>query len=317
MITLAAFEAEWTNKKVGSGQCVALIHQYLADCFGLTDPTLLAQPSAYEIYTNFANINGSQYFNRVQNTPEGVPSPGDIVIIGPNDPGAQTGPDGHICIFVSGDVNNMTTFDANYPTGSLPHLQHHTYSGILGWLTPRPQGTFVDSATFEKLVSESTAFESFVTAGYNSPQDVNQKLQSFTSQISDLQKQVGDANNKNEELLGEISNLQQLAKQASELPTPSADQGLEAIQQAKDLSYDINLVASELQTTYPPVKNLIGEVQTIKNKLLAAQIELTKQANLNAMLQKSQQNTKAVVDAGKGFFSSLNVWLKNIGVLEK
>jgi len=305
-MSLQEFIAAYTGKSVSfpncsDNQCMTLMHVYLQEVFNLTDPSLLANPSAYEVYTNYPKEAGSQYFDRVQNTLTGVPSSGDIVVFAANEGG--TGIDGHVCLFISGDMNSFVSFDSNWPEGSLPHSQSHsTYTGVLGWLTPRPQGTFVDTATFDKLVSESTAFESFLTAGYTSPSDVHTKLQSLTDQNTALQKQVSDLTTKNTDLLGEVSSYQKLANEASAIPTPSADQGLEAIQQAKDVTYDINLVATDLGTTYPPVKNLTGEIDKMRNQLKAAQIALTKQAALNT----ASQTTQAVQTVSKGFFS----WLK-------
>lgn len=68
-------------------------------------------------------------FQFIPNTPNNVPSPGDIVEWGrsPNLPW------GHIGVFLTGDVMHLTTFDQNWPFHSPAHAQAHTYVGVSGW----------------------------------------------------------------------------------------------------------------------------------------------------------------------------------------
>ena len=321
MLSLNDFIAAYTGKTVSfpncsDNECMTLLHVYLQEVFGLTDPLLLANPSAYEVYTNFAQEAGNQYFTLIANTPEGVPNPGDIVVFAANNPEAQTEANGHVCIFISGDVNSFTSFDCNYPTGSLPHVQRHTYGGVLGWLSPKAQGEFVTEAEMTKLVQESMAFESFITAGYNSPNDVNTKLQSYTDQVTALQNQVGKLTSSNEALQLEVqSNKDQMAKladitqQQATSDSSAIDQGLTASNQVKELTSDLVSIASDLDTTYPPVKNITGAIQTLQTQLKAAQIALTKQAEINKALKESQLRTQAVVNTTKGFFSKVISWV--------
>ena len=114
-------------------QCMDLVHKYCQDVLGLSDLSILAAPAAYQVYTGF---RWPQYFDKIANTPNGVPQKGDILIYG-----TGMGAWGHICIFVSGDVWNITSFDQNYPLGSSPHLQRHDYRYILGWLHPKQAPT--------------------------------------------------------------------------------------------------------------------------------------------------------------------------------
>lgn len=138
-MTLQDFINKWTGKTVDTdgvypNQCMDLMHQYLIDMFGITNPQVLSTPSAYLVYTNFDNMTGKEQFDRIANTPDGVPQKGDIVFFG-----TQIGQWGHVCIFVDGDSNSFRSFDANWPTGSLPHIQTHNYTGVLGWLRFKAQ----------------------------------------------------------------------------------------------------------------------------------------------------------------------------------
>lgn len=131
MISLDEFIKKWTGKTVDTdgiypNQCMDLMHQYLIDCFDITDPSVLAAESAYLSYQNI-HSNGKGLFE--VKTLDGLPQKGDIVFFG-----KQVGEYGHVCIYVKGDAKNFKSFDANWPIGSLPHIQDHTFSGVIGWI---------------------------------------------------------------------------------------------------------------------------------------------------------------------------------------
>src|SRR5258706_14003284 len=131
-MTYDEFVIKWTGKPVDfdgiyPNQCMDLMHQYVYDVLGITDKAVLAAPNAYQAYTN----NFPQYFEKIDNTPTGVPQKGDIIFFG-----QAVGPSGHVCIFKDGNVSTFNSFDANWPVGTLPHIQSHNYNGCLGWLRP-------------------------------------------------------------------------------------------------------------------------------------------------------------------------------------
>lgn len=113
-------------------QCMDLMHQYVYDVLGLTDARILAAPTAKDVY--LGTPFGLEYFDKIDNTPTGVPQEGDIVFFG-----TGVGPAGHVCIFISGDANKFKSFDVNWPVGSPAHVQDHTYGYCLGWLRPKGQ----------------------------------------------------------------------------------------------------------------------------------------------------------------------------------
>lgn len=104
-----------------------LLHQYCVEVLGLLNPRILAAPAAKDVFNNFENIFGHEYFEKIPNTLEGIPLEGDIIFWG-------SGTWGHVAIFVNGDVKRFKSFDQNYPTGSPCHVQEHNYSSCLGWL---------------------------------------------------------------------------------------------------------------------------------------------------------------------------------------
>ena len=320
MITLAEFTAKYTGQTVSfpgcpTDSCMAVPHQYLSDVFNLTDSTLLAEPTAAQVFTNFASNSAAVYFTPITNTPLGMPSPGDIGIIGPNAQGC--GEAGHIFIVVSATEQNVVGFGQDYPYGSPCNIKTFTYDG-LNWLSPKEQGKFLSDAEYENMVQQTIAYEQLITSGFSTADDVNQKLQSYTTQISDLQKQVGKLTSSNEALQLEVqSNKDQMAKladitqQQATSDSSAIDQGLTAGNQVKELTSDLVSIASNLDTTYPPVKNITGAITTLQTQLKAAQIALTKQAEINKALKESQERTQAVVNTTKGFFSQAFQWLKN------
>lgn len=147
-MTLQEFINKWTGKPVDTdgvypNQCMDLMHQYRMDVLGVQGYGKLGQPSAYLVYSNFENLEGKELFERIPNTPTGVPKAGDIMVWGQG-----IGAHGHVAIFVSGDVNGFYSFDANYPVGTLPHIQYHNYNSVSGWL--RYKGTPLMEPTYYK-----------------------------------------------------------------------------------------------------------------------------------------------------------------------
>jgi len=133
-MTFQNFLEKWNGQPIDfdgiyPNQCMDLAHQYVYDVLGLTDVRIIAHPAAYQIFTDFTE---TQYFDKIANSPTGVPVEGDIVVFGQG-----VGQWGHVCIFIEGDANKFKSFDANWPTGSLPHVQDHTYGYCLGWLHPK------------------------------------------------------------------------------------------------------------------------------------------------------------------------------------
>lgn len=126
------FINKWTGQKCDfdgyyGTQCMDLMHYFITEVLGLSG-SVLAAPSAAQVW----NLTSS-YFDKITNTPTGVPQKGDIIIFG-----TKIGASGHVCIFIDGDVNSFRSFDANWPLGSLPHIQTHNYTGVMGWFRMKP-----------------------------------------------------------------------------------------------------------------------------------------------------------------------------------
>lgn len=141
-------------------QCVDLANKWITEGLGLSPI----------IGTNAQDFpSKATEFTYILNTPDGVPSAGDLVIFKSAD-GV-----GHISIFVSGTASLFTSFDQNYPSGSPCHIVSHNYRNVLGWLRPKNMTTdemVISKKVFEELVTKATKFDALSAVGINQPQDV-------------------------------------------------------------------------------------------------------------------------------------------------
>lgn len=130
-ITLQEFIKKWTGKVCDydgyyGTQCMDLMHFYHVEVLGIKE-NILSAPSAKIAWQNSKSDTN---FTKINNSPTNVPQAGDIIFW-------DSGQYGHVAIFVDGDVMKFNSFDANWPTGSLPHIQSHDYTGVAGWLRPK------------------------------------------------------------------------------------------------------------------------------------------------------------------------------------
>lgn len=142
MLTFDEFIANFLNRPVDTdgiypNQCMDLMHEYCIDVLGLSK-TALTEPSAYLVYKDFGKINGGNLFSRITYITGLIPQKGDIVVFG-----QDIGSYGHVCIFLEGDNTKFKSFDANWPSGTLPHIQDHDYKGVLGWLHFKESNMFI------------------------------------------------------------------------------------------------------------------------------------------------------------------------------
>ncbi len=106
--------------------CVDVYRMAVKEVLGFPQSPLVG--SAYQIWDTYL----TQYFDRIERTPTNAPIKGDFVIWG-----TEVGADGHTAICKDGDPNQLTSFDQNWPVGSLAHFQPHSYWGVKGWLRKR------------------------------------------------------------------------------------------------------------------------------------------------------------------------------------
>lgn len=294
---------------------------------------------AYQIWT-LANDTTKQYFDLIPNTADFVPQVGDVGIYD-----TTVGPAGHVAMENGvGDTTSHNSADQNWDTlhfnkGTDPktgllvpytRLVNHNYNGFLGVLRPKitipatnTTDVSVDSATFEKLVKNSTEDDAFHAAGFATPEattqmvkdleaarDANQasyqaelgKNAELSTQITELQGQVKDLTDTNAGLKTNISQAQgdaatYLAKLQENATADSTaiDAGIKAESDLKDLQGEVNKLASAMHTTYPPITNLIAIYKNMESELADA---------------KSTQDNQPTVTVG--FWQSIIDYFKGV-----
>jgi hypothetical protein len=180
-------------------QCMDLYRQYVKDVIGGKQSP--AVPGAKDVWNTYL----SDVFTRTTNKPDNAPKPGDVVIWGEG-----IGPYGHIAVCSQADSNNFTSFDQNYPLGSVCHLQKHTYFAVAGWLHPKntttpPEVPIEESPDKIKVdlgddwgVLEVQAIRSILS-------DQKKTIEGLTRDVGGLQAQV-DALKKNQQGIAEKLN---------------------------------------------------------------------------------------------------------------
>lgn len=156
-------------------QCVDLANLYIRDVLKLP---IIEWTNAIDFPIR---VNPNDY-DYILNTPTGVPQKGDLVIWKPSP--------GHIAIFLDGNIDKFRSFDENFPLNSVCHIQEHDYTNVIGWLHPKktPVDTIaVPKADFERLVTKSSNYDSFVTAGFPTVADVNSKIKGMQDSINSIQ----------------------------------------------------------------------------------------------------------------------------------
>jgi hypothetical protein len=119
-----------------SNQCVDLMREYIA--------RVVAQPQGQAGAADFWTAYDKDpvlklLFDKIPNTPNGIPQPGDIMFWNKNKGGGY----GHVAIFISGDVKKFISFDQNWGKPINKNMNDpckkvtHDYTDILGWLHPK------------------------------------------------------------------------------------------------------------------------------------------------------------------------------------
>lgn len=131
-MTVNDFVIRWNGKYIDTdnaygAQCMDEMHSYCLEVLGIQDLSVLAAACARDVFINFSSVKGHELFDKIENTPTGVPQEGDIMFW-------TNAPYGHVATFIEGDSNSFKSFDQNYPTGSPCHIQAHTYANVEGWL---------------------------------------------------------------------------------------------------------------------------------------------------------------------------------------
>jgi hypothetical protein len=157
MLTLTQFVDKWNGKVCDydgfyGGQCVDLYRMYVQEVLGCPQgPGVLGAKDIWDSYL-------TEYYDRIPNTPDGFPLPGDIMIWGP-----RYGTYGHVAIVVSANQSSFTCFSQNDPSGALCVLKKYTaWSSLLGWLHPKPKDSMYKGYDLSNSESMKVAVDTLV-----------------------------------------------------------------------------------------------------------------------------------------------------------
>ncbi len=287
-----AFLNEWNGKiipfvNVLPGSCMAVAHQFILEVLGITDLLVIYGEFAYMVYTNFASLPAAKYFTLVPNTPTNVPSAGDIPIFGQT----TDTPEGHICVFVSGDVNSFQSIDQNYPTGSPVHLQTHTYNGLLGWLhfnDPAASPTQNVPVTNQQVTDQLNAQIQATNSCQQQLKDTTDQNAILQKNKTDLQQQISDLEGELKDAKTELTKIQALAdNEQKEIVNlhlaieAQAKTGVDDNTKNLDLSHE----NADLTASFNSVEDGLGVSRTQKTLEQITQDALSKEDDIDVLLK--------------------------------
>jgi len=230
-------------------QCTDLYRTYVKEVLGY--PQSPPVEGAKDIWNSYL----PEYFTRIENTPDGVPQKGDIVIFG-----TGLGKWGHVSIFLEGNISRFTSLDQNYPTGSPVHKQGHTYNAVIGWLTPKEQK--MDTPNwFNTLLQErglSLEREGEFRAFWEKAVRYDDEIKSLQEQVKSNSEALADRAREVSILTEENQRLRNKADEAEEKYNTKGIELSEANGKIKDLEY-------EKKTLEAKTEKLEGEIEKLKD----------------------------------------------------
>ncbi len=157
-------------------QCVDLANAYIREVLELP---IIEWTDA----KNFPSRASPTNYDWIPNKGLIVPQVGDLVIWSTNHIG--------ICTFADIDLPWFTSFDQNWPTGSVSHKVDHSYTSVSGWLRPKG-GNMPD----EQIIKQSDAWIGILTyleITKDSPtlDDAKNVVAGIKARANDMEKQKG------------------------------------------------------------------------------------------------------------------------------
>ena len=183
-------ESNKSSDESTNDQCVDLWRTYNRKVIGAPDK----YGNAVDFWTNYP----TDFYDKIPNTPTGIPQLGDVMIWG-----TRYGKYGHIAVCTDiADVKTFTSFDQNDPIGEPCHYQPHNYTGLLGWLRPKNQAVLIGDT--EENVLMGILSGGFITLPEG---DICEKgnLEGYLRKMIDEHKVFAEYENKADQLDGFIA----------------------------------------------------------------------------------------------------------------
>lgn len=270
-MTFDDFIQKYLGKKVDwdgayGGQCVDLFRQYLHDV--LAQPQPRGVQGAADFWTNYeSDSNLHTYFDKVPNTPTGVPKKGDIVLWNKNEGGGF----GHVSIFIEGNTMNFTTLDQNWPTLDKVTKTDHIYRNVLGWFTLKkdePPTSSPDNNMTEqqkKDVESMNTLRKYNGVWYEAPdiirdwEDRGKVISKQAEDLLTLEGKLDDVTGRLEETQQECENKERLRKKWYDLYQAEKEISIKAKEQAAHFQKQCT-EARKTSYEHMTIKQLVLEV---------------------------------------------------------
>ncbi|GIW70240.1 MAG: hypothetical protein KatS3mg101_0987 [Patescibacteria group bacterium] len=239
-----------------STQCVDLYRQYVKEVLGF--PQSPAVEGAKDIWDTYL----PEYYDRVENTPYGVPEKGDIVIWG-----TKVGKYGHVAVFIEGDAKRFKSFDQNFPVGSLCHIQEHTYNGVLGWLKPKIKNMDIPE-WFKTLLQEANLSfdrEGEFRAFWEKAKKYDIEIREYSEKVSSLNSLLGDKAQEVSMLEDAKAKLQARVDELDTLYNKTKMEKDEEEQRANMLSYKVESLTKDLEKANSEILQLKEQIKSLKD----------------------------------------------------
>jgi chaperonin cofactor prefoldin len=216
-------------------QCVDLYRQYVQEV--LEVPQSPGVTGAKDIWTSYL----PEHFDRILNTPEGIPQAGDIMIWG-----SDYGQYGHVAVVISATINTITCFSQNDPLGTLSIIKKYlSYNGVLGWLHPKEKEVNNEQILKDKISDLETKMATLNEAMATKSLEVNNlrtELEAQERDNKDLSTQLIESRKEREQFKAE--------KEACEIKSLNLQKAIEVA------NAELNVLKSQINDLELTIKEL-------------------------------------------------------------
>jgi Skp family chaperone for outer membrane proteins len=320
-MTVDQFVEKYLGKKIDfdgayGGQCVDLFRQYVKEVLELPQPK--GVNGAAEFWTGYDNDpNLKNNYEKIANTPTGVPQKGDVMLWNKKAGGGF----GHVSVFLSGNVDTFVSFDQNWPTLSVCTKTNHNYTNVYGWLrakkkevTPPPQPPPNPADPRDEQIAQLKAEVANLRLTVTEREDA----------LTEVRKQLSDAVATNAKHIKDF--VETLASLLGTVIGTSPEQGIPDIVAAvkRLLSVEDQLKGTEKKLDEEKGKHaaevaaLHGEVSQLRKEIEQQQAELSKQyqenKNLLARVESLERKGEAIRENTKTL-SWIDELMQNLKVI--
>jgi Peptidase_C39 like family len=205
-----------------------------------------------------------------------------ILEVNANPEGPSSTLETHFVVAIACDGTNITIADpwtgqlnSGTPYGDWPTTiqKFVIYKG-----TPPATGTYVDSATFDTLVSKSTNYDAFVKIGYTEADQVTEKVSALQATIDNDNTDIGDLTKQNADLTLEVQQAKTTAADSAALlqktltsDSVAIDNGIKATQALGTLQDDMEDIAHYVGAKDDTKQDILVAIDNLKTQITTTQ----------------------------------------------